>query len=276
MMIALARMSSLVYHVAQVHLTWGMLNVWQSASVAKMSTITSCIVNRQRVDITLNSRLDYQPLFGKMSPHSSPRNSGWTRLISIVGFSQSGCRLQIFVWQTLSHKLSYDIRVFKMADDVEQMNAAFERVLETFQIDNLKDSQREVLEKLVSGLDVFVIQPTGSGKSLIFQSAPIVFDTVRPLSNAKSIALVISPLVSLMQDQVRYLKSVGISAEFIGDEQKSEEAKQLVERGECQIVYGSPESFLSTKRWRAMLNSDAYKDRLCLVAVDEAHCISHW
>ena len=43
------------FYMAPVHLTWGMLNVWQSASVAKMSTITSCIVNRQRVDITLNS-----------------------------------------------------------------------------------------------------------------------------------------------------------------------------------------------------------------------------
>ena len=55
MMIVLVRMSSLVYPVAPVHLTWGMLNVWQSASVAKMSTMTSCIVNRQRVNITLNS-----------------------------------------------------------------------------------------------------------------------------------------------------------------------------------------------------------------------------
>ena len=73
---------------------------------------------------------------------------------------------------------------------------------------------------------MFVIQPTGSGKSLIFQSAPIVFDTIRLLSNAKSIALVISPLASLMQDQVRYLKSVGIKAEFIGDEQEREHAKQ--------------------------------------------------
>ena len=55
MMIVLVRMSSLVYPVAPVHLTWGMLNVWQSASVAKISTITSFIVNRQRDDITLNS-----------------------------------------------------------------------------------------------------------------------------------------------------------------------------------------------------------------------------
>ena len=97
---------------------------------------------------------------------------------------------------------------------------------------------------------MFVIQPTGSGKSLIFQSAPIVFDTIRPLSNAKWIALVISPLASLMQDQVRYLKSVGIKAEFIGDEQESQHAKQQVEPGECQIVFGSPKAFLSTKRWR--------------------------
>ena len=79
-----------------------------------------------------------------------------------------------------------------------------------------------------------------------------------------------------MQDQVRYLKSVGIKAEFIGDEQESGEAKQLVERWECQIVCGSPEAFLSTKRWRTMLSNDPYKKRLCLVAVDEAHCISHW
>ena len=66
---------------------------------------------------------------------------------------------------------------------------------------------------------MFLIQPTGSGKSLIFQSAPIFFDIVRPKS-AKSIVLVISPLVSLMLDQVRFLKSLGISAEIIGDECK--------------------------------------------------------
>ena len=154
------------------------------------------------------------------------------------------------------------------------LNVAFERVLQTFGIEKLKDLQREALEKLVGGEDVFVIQPTGSGKSLIFQSAPIVFDTVRP--SAKSIALVISPLVSLMEDQVRYLKSIGISAEFIGEDQKSEAAKQQVERGDCQVVYGSPESFLATNRWRNMLTNDAYKERLCLIAVDEAHCIAHW
>ncbi|CAB4020232.1 mediator of RNA polymerase II transcription subunit 34-like [Paramuricea clavata] len=127
-----------------------------------------------------------------------------------------------------------------MADQKERKATAFNRVLKTFKIESLKESQVEALE------------------------------------NGRSIALIISPLTSLMQDQVRYLKSVGISAEFIGDDQMSENANEVVERGECQIVYGSPEAFLSTKTWRAMISNNVYKERLRLVAVDEAHCISHW
>ena len=91
---------------------------------------------------------------------------------------------------------------------------ARERILETFQI----DLRREALEMLL-------IPPTGSGKSLIFQSAPIFFDIVRPKC-AKSIVLVISPLVSITLDQVRFLKSIGISAEIIGDEQNCEQTKK--------------------------------------------------
>lgn len=140
-----------------------------------------------------------------------------------------------------------------------------------FQIVSLKDLPQEAQEKLVSCRDVFLIQPIGSGKSLIFQSAPIFYI----VKCAKLIVPIISPLVSLMLDQVCPLKSLGISAEIIGDEQNCEQARKYVERGQCQIVYSSPEAFLSTKRWRAMLSSDAYKKGLRLVAVDEAHCISH-
>lgn len=163
-----------------------------------------------------------------------------------------------------------------MAAVSELTSEACDRILQTFKIDSLKELQRKALEALVKGEDVFIIQPTGSGKSLIFQSAPIVFDIMNPLASGKSIAIVISPLVSLMEDQVTFLKSIGITAEFIGDDQKNEDAKRMVEQGECQVVYGSPEAFLSSKRWRAMLSGDIYKERLRLVAVDEAHCISHW
>ena len=89
---------------------------------------------------------------------------------------------------------------------------------------------------------MFVIQPKGLGKSLIFQSAPILFDIVRPRCG-KSIVLVISPLVSFMLDQVRFLKSLGISAKIIGHEQNCAQARKKVKRRWFQIVYSSPEAF---------------------------------
>ena len=84
--------------------------------------------------------------------------------------------------------------------------------------------------KLVNGADVFVIQPTGLGKSLIYQSSPMAMaiDIVKE-TTFKSIAVVISPLTSLMQDQVKFLKS--IAAEFIAEDQNDE-------WGDCQIVFG--------------------------------------
>ena len=85
-----------------------------------------------------------------------------------------------------------------MADDVELTALARERILEKFQI----DLQREALEMVVCRRDMFVIEPKGSGKSLIFQSVPIFF----------GIVLVISPVVSPMLGEVRFLKSLGISA----------------------------------------------------------------
>ena len=66
-----------------------------------------------------------------------------------------------------------------MADANELFDSACDRVLERFKVENLKDLQRKALEKLVNGEDVFVIQPTGSGKSLIYQSAPIVLMSSR-------------------------------------------------------------------------------------------------
>ena len=162
-----------------------------------------------------------------------------------------------------------------MVDADELFDSACDHVVERFKVENLKDLQRKALKKLVIGEDVFLIQPTGSGKSLIYQSASMVFDIVKR-TTFKSIAVVISPLTSLMQDQVKFLKSIGVTAEFIGEDQQDDTAKTAVERGDCQIVFGSPESFLSSDRWRKMLSSKVYEERLCLVAVDEAHCISHW
>jgi superfamily II DNA helicase RecQ len=80
----------------------------------------------------------------------------------------------------------------------------------------MRDSQVEELEKLFICQDVFVIQPTGKRKSPIYQSAPVAFEIVRLVSKGKLISLVMSPLPSLMQDQVLYLKSAAQTSEDVG------------------------------------------------------------
>ena len=97
--------------------------------------------------------------------------------------SDNDCRINYHIkteltkWRTMLGKWIWPSRKF----------------LESFKPENLKDSQRETLQNQVKGQDVFISQTTGSGKSLIFQAAPIVFNTVRPLSSVKLIQLVISP-----------------------------------------------------------------------------------
>ena len=132
------------------------------------------------------------------------------------------------------------------------MNCAFQRVLDTLKIESLRDLQPEALEKLVNGQDVFVIQPVW--KVIDFSVRSNCFrHSVRGLYLMQSRwHLSFLPWFhSWKTYQVRFLKSVGISAEFIGEEQRNEEAKQRIELGECQVVFGSPEAFLSSTGWRS-------------------------
>ena len=90
------------------------------------------------------------------------------------------------------HKVFFPEQIFKLAEWKVLFDMACDRVLERFKLENLKDLQRKALEKLVNGEDVFVIQLTGSGKSLIYQSSPIAIDIVKE-TTFKSIAVAISP-----------------------------------------------------------------------------------
>ena len=88
------------------------------------------------------------------------------------------------------------------------------------------------------------------------------------------IVVVVSPLVSLMKDQVQKLRNLGISAVTLSDIE--EEDAKAVEKGVFSVVYGSPEAFLKIARWRKLLPSDVYRAKLCAIAVDEAHVIKQW
>ena len=71
------------------------------------------------------------------------------------------------------------------------------------------------------------------------------------------------------------LKSIGVTTDFIGEDQQDDQAKKAVGRRDCEIVLDQRSHF-SSDRWKKMLLSTVYEERLCLIAVDETHCISHW
>ena len=122
---------------------------------------------------------------------------------------------------------------------------------------------------------MFVSLPTGSGKSLCYCLLPRAFDFLwQRTALRESIVIVVSPLISLMQDQVRAMIERNVTAVYIGGADDILEAEICA--GNYQLVYCSPESLLTDNRWRDMLQSPIYSERLVGIVVDEAHCVKSW
>ncbi|HIF5636761.1 TPA: ATP-dependent DNA helicase RecQ [Vibrio parahaemolyticus] len=141
-----------------------------------------------------------------------------------------------------------------------------QRVLEeVFGYQTFRDGQQEVIESAVEGKDSLVIMPTGGGKSLCYQIPALV---------RSGITLVISPLISLMKDQVDQLKANGVAAECVNSTMNREELLSVYNRmhsGQLKLVYVSPERVLMRDFIERLENLP-----LAMIAVDEAHCISQW
>ncbi len=134
-----------------------------------------------------------------------------------------------------------------------------------FGYDEFRPLQSEIIDNVMNGDDTFALMPTGGGKSLCFQLPALKFE---------GIALAISPLIALMKDQVDGLKTNGIGADFINSSQSHEQINKVMRRarkGEIKILYVAPERF-ATAGFQSFLSGI----NVCLVAVDEAHCISEW
>ena len=89
------------------------------------------------------------------------------------------------------------------------------------------------------------------------------------------LVVVVSPLLSLIADQVKKLQTLGITAVSLSDI-KDEKQIRMVEEGALSVVYGTPECFLKNERWRSMLSNEIFRKRTCAVAVDEAHVVKQW
>ena len=132
-----------------------------------------------------------------------------------------------------------------------------------FGYDEFRTMQRDIINHVLQKKDSLVLMPTGGGKSLCYQI---------PSIQLEGLTIVVSPLISLMKDQVDNLKANGIKAEFINSTLSSNEIESIKERlkqNEIKLLYVAPERLAAEdfKIFLLMLN-------ISLIAIDEAHCIS--
>lgn len=136
---------------------------------------------------------------------------------------------------------------------------------ETFGYTTFRQGQERLVDSTLSGRDVLGIMPTGAGKSICFQVPALLFP---------GITIVVSPLISLMKDQVSALNAAGIHAAYINSsltERQFYKAMDFARQGRYKIIYAAPER-LMTESFLAL----AKEVPISMVAVDEAHCISQW
>ncbi|MEE8333989.1 MAG: DNA helicase RecQ [Alphaproteobacteria bacterium] len=136
---------------------------------------------------------------------------------------------------------------------------------QVFGFDGFRPGQEQVIDAVLAGRDVLTVMPTGSGKSLCFQIPALIKD---------GLAIVVSPLVALMQDQVAALRLAGVAADSINSARERPDnvaAWRRAVSGETRLLYLAPERLMTERMLTALGGLE-----LSLIAVDEAHCISQW
>ncbi|HNP06106.1 MAG TPA: RecQ family ATP-dependent DNA helicase, partial [Cyclobacteriaceae bacterium] len=147
----------------------------------------------------------------------------------------------------------------------EEKDTLREKLKELFGYTTFRGNQEVVIKNILEGKNTFVIMPTGAGKSLCYQLPAMIKD---------GMAVVISPLIALMKNQVDQLNAYGINARFLNSTLSKSEITRLKKdciNGDVKLLYVAPES----------LNKEEYiefllKANVSFVAIDEAHCISEW
>lgn len=144
------------------------------------------------------------------------------------------------------------------------LTKANEKLKAIFGFDQFRNDQAAIIGNVLEGKDTIVLMPTGGGKSICYQIPALLMEGT---------TLVVSPLISLMKDQVDALKSNGVSAAYINssqDEYAQNSILQGAKEGVYKLLYMAPETvFTALDRW-------LYQVKISLVAIDEAHCVSMW
>jgi len=144
---------------------------------------------------------------------------------------------------------------------------------EVFGYESFRGPQHDIISHVTHGHDALVLMPTGGGKSLCYQIPAIARQQA-----GLGIAIVVSPLIALMHDQVGALHEAGVSAAFLNSTLSPDETsaiEQRLRKGDITLLYAAPER-INTPRFLAQLDALYAQGQLSLFAIDEAHCVSQW
>lgn len=153
------------------------------------------------------------------------------------------------------------------------LTTALSLLKDVFGYGAFRGAQAEIVQHVIAGGDALVLMPTGGGKSLCYQIPALARQAA-----GQGTAIVVSPLIALMHDQVGALHEAGVQAAFLNSTLSGEEANAVERRllrGELTLLYAAPER-VATPRFLALLDTLHQKRQLSLFAIDEAHCVSQW
>eukprot|EP00727_Mastigamoeba_balamuthi_P007638 m51a1_g3495 putative dna helicase (1156) ;mRNA; r:810182-814573 len=193
-----------------------------------------------------------------------------TRTMQSALPTEVGNRGRIELWESSRQAMRPDTtnwkQNFKWSQDLVAQNRSI------FGHHSFRKNQLEVVNAIMSGKDCFVLMPTGGGKSLCFQL---------PTMCRRGLTIVISPLLSLVQDQVDALMHLGIQARATNSNDTAQQAAQAMREvldpsSDVKFLYLTPEKLSKSERTREQLRQLYSRGALQMVAIDEAHCVSQW
>jgi ATP-dependent DNA helicase RecQ len=149
------------------------------------------------------------------------------------------------------------------------LNTPIEILQEVFGYNQFRDQQEAIVNHVIAGNDALVLMPTGGGKSLCYQI---------PALAREGLAIIVSPLIALMQDQVDALQQLGVDAAYLNSTLNAEDNARITSHalsGELKVLYVAPER-LTVSSFLGLLDEVHHHIGLALFAIDEAHCVSQW
>ena len=147
----------------------------------------------------------------------------------------------------------------------EDFSELEKRICDVFKINQLTVQQKTAIQGVLDGNDVFMGTKTGSGKSLVYESVPILF--------GGGCCVVIAPLLSIMKEQCERLNSLNFRATYIGRDHKEDKG---IKNGIFNFVFASPEMLLGEAGWKQMFLTEHFRKALKLLVVDGAHTVMQW